>query len=200
MLLSAKTIRRLILDGVRVQRSDGTYTTKALIDPVPADRLEFIEGSAYDLTLAAVHFHQREHYHCAEIGTDYRLIPPTEPAFLSKEDPRNLGREGWWLILGGCCLLESAETVNIPINLNGVIKPRTSLFRSFATVTCSDAHPNYQGKIVILVQAAHSIWLEKSCRFASIKFEQFDSEETDAYRGIWSGDKITTEGQIERGH
>jgi deoxycytidine triphosphate deaminase len=199
MILSAKTLRRLIREGVNVRLPDGSHAVKPLITPVPDERLRFIEGSAYDLTLEAVHVRQRDYYTAAEIGIEHRVIPPTEPHFISDEDPQREGKWGWWIISGTSALLQSVETVNVPDYLNGVIKPRTSLFRSLATVTCADAHPNYQGKIVVLLTAPHSLWLEKGCRFASIKFEEFDSDETDAYEGIWTGSKVTTDGKSERG-
>jgi len=195
MRISAETMRSLIQDGVEVYSKDGEKTVKPLIEPVSPDRFNFIEGSGYDLTLAKVYAPATD-YGPPFIGVEERMIPPGLPVRLSVKD----GKEVFVLSPGGAFLLESVETVNLPIWLDGPIKPRTTLFRSFGSVTFANAQPNYQGKLVGLLIVHHPLGmlLEKGCRFAQIKFAAFDSLNTDPYEGIWGGDRVTTDGRKDR--
>ena len=198
--------------GVTVRLSDGTWVYMPLVETNDPERFGFIEGSAFDLTLGRVY---RAAYdeNVPFIGRHKRVIPdvvqkkvcwrqgepgdPVDAVYASVP-----GEWYWTLERGEGYLLESAETVNVPANLCCKVKARSSIFRSFATMTCSDAHPNYQGKLVVLVVPHHpnGLVIEMGARFAYVRFEEFDGAETDCYAGIWSGSKITTGGKEERAY
>lgn len=193
MFLSAETIRGLIINGAGIVGKDGALDFKPLIEPVDDDRLTFIEGSAYDLTLAAV-----ERLTCdaiAHIG-DRRVVPAAVTV---------APIDGWWTLRpGNIYLFQSMETLNLPIDLVATIRPRTTLFRCGIAITCGDVNPNYQGRITVSAEVRNSAPVRIQCgaRFVYARFAEFDTARTDPYEGIWGthGYGTTTNGESVRGY
>jgi deoxycytidine triphosphate deaminase len=202
-LLSADSIRRLARLGVDHRTTDGSYIHVPLIDPMSEERFNFIEGSHYDLTLKAVHRWEEQFSYIAEIGINERRTYQTQEIQPDKEyDPRKLNRMGWMLHPHTAYLLEAYEMIAMPQNLNGELITRTSAFRNFCAIICSDVAPNYYGPITVLALPFQFIWFQQGAHFISMKLEQFDTEITDGYEGIYGkeGFSVSTEGRIVRGH
>lgn len=153
------------------------------------ERITNVEGGVYDLALGKVY--------------DYEYSNSAKMPFI-QEDGRSLAgmierpdKEGWLLYPGEPAWLQSAETVKLPDNIHGYIMTRTSSFRAGLIITGTQVHPLYNGKITVLVFNTLPVPVRagKNGRLFSIKFVQTESET--GYRGIWGGDKATTEG-VER--
>lgn len=193
MFLSSKTLRSLILNGSEVILKDGSKVSKTLIDPVSEERFSFIEGSKYDLTLGSV---ERMSYDSIACIGEQRMVPSAITEFPV---------EGWWMLRPRIIyLLQTLETLNLPINLLGIVRPRTTLFRCGIAIQCSDIDPNYQGRITVMAEVRNvaPVKIQVGSRFLHVKFAEFDTFETDFYRGIWglSGYNNTTNGEVVRGY
>ena len=153
------------------------------------ERLGNVEGGVYDLALDRVF--------------DYVYSDSTKMPFIRK-DGRSLARmvdrpdaDEWMLYPQEACWLQSAETVKLPDNVHGYVITRTSSFRAGVSITGTQVHPLYNGKITVLACnfLPIPVIVGKYSRLFSIKFTASESEK--GYRGIWGGDKATTEG-VER--
>lgn len=202
MLISSEKFRQMIIYGRQVLDKDHrSLITRPLLDPVSPERLaEPIEGGKFDLTLAEVQRPGGDFSTIAEIGVDFRNLPAGE---VIKPSPRESdGKLGWYLPGEVPHLLVSLETCNMPLYLNGVLLPRTSYFRSFGSVCCSDVSPNYQGLITVQFTPFRTIWLGFGARFIALKLEKFGPGDVDPYLGVYGADgfTVTTEGQKIRGY
>ena len=187
MLLTADEIRKYCEEMVDMRAPDGSVLRVPLVQPFSSTRLSFIEGSAYDLSLEAVYESPDEGY--TLIGENERRIPNGVP--INYQKFRSMA---WLMPPGAAWLFQSFETLNVPAWLNAPMKSRSSLFRSFCSVTISDAQPGYRGKIVCLVvnHNKRAIEFQQGARFAYVKFQRFGPGLTDAYRGVWGTDKLET--------
>lgn len=208
MKLSAETIRGLI------------KAQPPLITDV-SDRMTVpLEGSKVDLTLNSVSTLQLS-AKSSFMGINVRITPPTkEISPIPLPCSPNTGAVGvGWTLFSGFYLLQTVETLNMPYWLVGNIKERTTLFRNGAICRVTDADPGFSGKITcaLYVPPGSQLTIEKGARFLSIRFEPIitlwlsngkpclfnivaDPSETDPYNGIWSGDKKSTEGEVERSY
>lgn len=208
MKLSAYTIKELL------------QTEPPLITGLsPEQTSGRMEGSKVDLTLAAVATLEQVSNLSAFMGVNFRKTPPTkeiEPSPLPYSSTMKTG-DGW-VLFPGFYLLQTNETLNMPFWLIGNIQERTSIFRNGSICRVTSADPGFSGKITcaLFVPPRTQLVIEQNARFLSIRFEpiinvQFhdglpiifgisrDPSETDPYKGIWSGDKRSTEGAVERG-
>lgn len=161
----------------------------AWADETWTERLTNIESGVYDLALAKVF--------------DYQYTNATKMPFI-KVDGRSLAtmqerpdEESWLLYPGEPTWLQSAETVKLPDNVHGYVMTRTSSFRAGIIISGTQVHSLYNGKITVLAYNTLPIpvTVGKYARLFSIKFTQTEPEV--GYRGIWGGDKATTDG-VER--
>jgi len=199
MYLSADSLRKLIKRGIYLPHPDEPWMKKRheFIDPCPDERQEFIEGSAYDLTLNRVYEPGLCVGFVPSIGIEERRGAVVIELFPDAHD-------NWFFETGKSYLLESLETITVPTDSFCPIKPRTSIFRAFNQPLFSDAHPGYHGKIHGLLTVHHpqGLVLRKGSRFAYLRVAKFDGGKTDAYRGIYGdgGCGATTGGEKERGY
>ena len=154
------------------------------------ERVDNVEGGVYDLALGKLF--------------DYVYDNGSKMPFI-KEDGRLLAgmterpanNNDWHLYPGEPVWLQSAETVKLPDNIHGYIITRTSSFRAGVIITGTQVHPFYNGKITVLAYNTLPIpvIVGKFARLFSVKFTQTETET--GYRGIWGGEKTTTDG-VER--
>lgn len=200
MFLSANTIREMILER-------GLIVFKRF-----CERFGFIEGSSFDLTVNKVY--KIDTKYPPFIGIKKRItpnmieIPPyslfdeichlySEDEF-SVEDMKQMG-EGWYLPQG-YYVLSTEEQTNLPPYILGILKPRRTYLVSGCPVFCTDVAPGYQGILAMGIGIFNpaGLILEKGSKAVAYRFGIFDTEDTDAYKGIWGGDKVQTNG-VERG-
>lgn len=208
MKLSAQTIRELL------------RSHPPLITNVSHRLTQPLEGSKVDLTLESVSTLQLASS-LPFMGIDFRITPPTKEIMPSDlpVSPRLRDTGKGWLLFPGFYLLQTTESLNMPYWLVGNIKERTTLFRNGTICSVTDADPGFSGKITcaLYVPPGSQLTIEKGARFLSIRFEPIitlwlsngnpclfnivsEPSETDPYSGIWSGDKKSTEGKVERGY
>lgn len=150
------------------------------------ERLKNVEGGVYDLALGGVY--------------DYVYNSSDKLPFI-KADGRSLAgmkqrveEDEWYLFPQEPVWLQSSETVKLPDNVHGFIITRTSSFRAGLIITGTQVHSLYNGKITVFCYNTLPVpvIVGKNARLFSIKFTATESEE--GYRGIWGGDKTTTDG------
>jgi len=183
--LSAATLKELI-------------TQESLIAPFDKDRIAFIEGSKYDLTVAKV-FRQRMLGKVPVIGRNHRNLPAADE--LDVMSPTVTG-PGWYRLWPWFpYLVQSREIISVPREYLGIVFCRTSIFRGAARLIGTVIDPGYSGVITAGIDVRHwrGLWLEQEARFAAVIFAEFDSILTDPYRGVWGAKRLTTDGKDERG-
>lgn len=205
MLIGSELIRQFIQNGVparfnsegiQIKIEDAIAKSDSEDNPVYYYKLIencieplIVEGVVYDLRLGNLFSHS---------GRDARLFV----------DKRNTGKDIQVTTrkIDGkdCYLLESShyylgqtiESINMPTNLQGLLFPRTTMFRAGIQILCGTVAPNYFGSLTfgLLNISSHDLFIEKDFRCLSIAFANIDGV-SNLYTGNWqSGEKVGTEG------
>lgn len=198
----AQEMRLFQKRGVDLLLKNGDQARKPLIDNTDDEQWEFIEGSAFNLRLAEVRIPLPGEYEGALIGVKERVTPPTKVV-----DPydflyRNKKYHGWVLDPGTWALLVSKEITNAPMNGFMPVKGRFTFASSFASIISTDAQPNYQGRITVLIHVGPlPLHLEKGCDFCFVRLAFLTRGASDVYKGVWGveGYGSSTEGEVTRG-
>ena len=126
-------------------------------------------------------------------------------------DKRNTGMDfsATKRILGGkdCFLFEknkyylckTIESVNLPVNFQGLLFPRTTMFRSGIQILHGTVQPNYYGPLTFGLKniSDADIFIEQGFRCLSIGFEHIEGESV-AYNGNWQDGRDTgTNGEFD---
>jgi deoxycytidine triphosphate deaminase len=205
MYLSAKSIREKQKLQVKVITKAGEISYKPLFSPTAEDRFDFIEGSAFNLSLGEIRIPDPNipiEKMVAFIGKKKRSTPPTIPLKVRELEYEGFSFQGWKLSPHSHVHLVSNEVCNVPLYCFEPVKSRFTFAGAFANMVCSDAHPNYQGKITAkLTVGPLPLLLELGADFCFVRLGQFDSDETDAYRGIYGVEGCcgNTGGKMKRG-
>ncbi len=99
-----------------------------------------------------------------------------------------------WIELNkGIYLITFNEIVNIPRDLLALVRPRSSLVRSGATIFSSLWDPGYSGKsnCLLVVLNENGIKLKKNARVAQMVFFKLSSITTKTYSGIYQNEGIS---------
>jgi dUTP pyrophosphatase len=192
VVLGADRIVRLITGGVDVEDPDsGLMVRKPLIEYMGRDQIEGIEGTTADLRLGAVFRPVGE----AKLMRETRVTPRIEKIMDIEDSP-----DGVYTISGGEYLLfQTIEQVNLPKDLFAYIRPRTTLIRSGIPLETAFVSPNYQGRLTVGMkhQGANNVEIQVGFRILCIAFYPIDGEAV-PYRGVWQGDRVSTNGEEER--
>ena len=164
---------------------------------------EGIEGSVWDLSTDSILYSINQN--ASTITRTKRRLPEYLDAKLTSD--------GFWQLKPGYYLVKSLESVNMPLDMAGMVIPRSSVFRGGALPIGTRIAPGYCGNIVtglhVLPQTG-MFTVERGARLMSVSFElidlpviQFDNplqlaqqmaQHVGVYTGIWGGNKISTEG------
>lgn len=151
-----------------------------------------IEGAVYDLRLGLAFVHSSEKTKLFEskrnTGDDFKVTK----RILEGKDCFLFEKNKYYL----CTTVES---VNLPLNFQGLLFPRTTMFRSGLQVLCGTVQPNYFGLLTFGLKniSDADIFIEKGFRCLSIGFEYIDGASI-AYTGNWqSGKKTGTNGKFD---
>jgi deoxycytidine triphosphate deaminase len=192
MVVGADRIVRMIRDGVEVEDADtGKMTRKPLVEHLGRDQIEQIEGTTVDLRLGAIYRPVGE----ARLMRDSRVTPRIEKLMDITESP-----EGVYRVSGGEYLLfQTVEQVNLPRGMFAYIRPRTTLIRSGIPLETAFVSPNYQGRLTVGMkhQGEAEVEIQMGFRILCIAFFPIDGEAV-PYRGVWQGDRVSTNGEEER--
>lgn len=90
-------------------------------------------------------------------------------------------------------LVRTIEKVNMPDNLVGIFKPRTTLQRMGLFLRTAQVAPGYSGELTFALKNAGpaTIKLELGARIVHLMFAQVKGK-TALYRGQWQGGRVTT--------
>jgi len=164
---------------------------------------EGIEGSVWDLTVDKILYFESQN--SSTITRTKRRLP--------EYCEQAIDRDGFWTLTPGYYLAQSLETVNMPLDMSGLVIPRSSVFRGGALPVGTRIAPGYCGNIVTglnILRHTGMFTIERGARLMSVSFDlldlpviQFDNpvqlaqemaHHVGVYRGIWGLSKITTEG------
>lgn len=192
MVFGADKIVHMIQGGVDVEDPvTGEVVRKPLVEYIGNDQIDMIEGTTVDLRVGAV-FRPVGN---ARLMRDSRITPEIEKIMDIEESPDGVFRvsEGDYL------LFQTIEQVNIPENIFAYIRPRTTLIRSGIPLETAFVSPNYQGKLTVGMkhQGAGDVEIQMGFRILCIAFFPIDGKAV-PYRGVWQGDRVSTNGQEER--
>jgi len=192
VVFGADKIVHMIQGGVDVEDPvTGEVVRKPLVEYIGNDQIDMIEGTTVDLRVGAV-FRPVGN---ARLMRDSRITPEIEKIMDIEESPDGVFRvsEGDYL------LFQTIEQVNIPENIFAYIRPRTTLIRSGIPLETAFVSPNYQGKLTVGMkhQGAGDVEIQMGFRILCIAFFPIDGKAV-PYRGVWQGDRVSTNGQEER--
>lgn len=192
MVFGADKIVRMIREGIPVEdHVTGNMVNKPLVEFIGEDQIEMIEGTTVDLRLGAIY----RPVGAARLMRESRVTPEIEKIMDIEESP-----DGTYCITSGDYLLfQTIEQVNIPENMFAYIRPRTTLIRSGIPLETAFISPNYQGRLTVGMkhQGAGDVEIQMGFRILCIAFFPIDGKAV-PYRGVWQGDRVSTNGREER--
>lgn len=146
------------------------------------------EGAGFDLRLGKLFRLTGKGF----LGVDERETPAVE--LVAEYNPEE--RQSITIKPGEYFLTETVERVNVPLDLLGIAKPRTTLHRSGIITRVSVAHPGYSGALHPALYNAGGVpvEIELGARYINIMFLEVKGGGS-PYRGQWQGGRATTEGR-----
>ena len=160
--------------------------TQNLVTDLSERELTNPEGTGFDLRVAEF-FKISGH---GFLGIDERETCKTE--LIVKYDPKKPSKitikpDDFYLI-------KTIEKVNVPENLVGIIKPRTTMQRMGLFIRESQIAPGYEGELTVALKnlGDATVDIELGARVIHVMFAKVDGK-TNLYRGQWKGGRVTTE-------
>ncbi len=160
---------------------------KGLVKGLSDRELNNPEGAGFDLRLGEVH---KIVGGAAFIGVVERETPTIETVFKYDKGKKQEIK----VMPGEYYLFTTVETVNLPLDLVGNLKPRTTTFRSGLIIRTGTVQPGYKGKLTFGAYNAGPlpVVLELGARFVHIQFYEVKGS-GEQYRGQWQGGRVTTD-------
>ena len=190
MVLGADRIVELVKSGIEVETPDGKKAVKPLVEGLSDSQVAGIEGTTVDLRVGALY----KTVSGAKLHTDARVTPKIEcVADMEKGDRFYTIKPGEYL------LAQTIETVNLPESIFATLASRTTMFRSGLFVAATYISPNYQGKLTCAVKnlSEYEVELELGFRILVCAFYEIAGKAV-PYRGVWQGERVSTDGEVER--
>jgi deoxycytidine triphosphate deaminase len=152
---------------------------KKLVDGLCERELTNPEGCGFDLRLAEVYRIAGEGY----LGVEDRQTCPIE----------TVATEGSVVIKPGeFYLVKTIETVNVPENLVGILKPRSTLQRMGLFLRTTQIAPGYCGELTFAIknEGPATVKIDIGARIAHVLFAEVKGK-TALYRGQWQGGRVS---------
>ena len=149
------------------------------------------EGAGFDLRLGEVFEIEGD----GSLGIEERQTP--EIKSVAKFNPDKIDDENNFIFESSkYYLVKTIEKVNLPINLSGVIFPRTTMFRSGLGLFNGVVQPGYSGELTfgICNLGKSRIKISFGARIVHITFQEVLGE-GNQYRGQWQGGRVGTGGK-----
>lgn len=150
------------------------------------------EGAGFDLRLGEV-------YELSDqggfLGVEERQTPGIK--LLAKYDSEKIDDDNFFIFEPGkYYLVKTIEKVNLPVNLSGIIFPRTTMFRSGLGLFNGIVQPGYCGELTFGVcnLGQSKIKISFGARVVHITFHEVLGE-GNQYRGQWQGGRVGTGGK-----
>lgn len=105
----------------------------------------------------------------------------------------DLGNKSIILKPGDFYLVTTIEKVNVPKNLVGILKPRSTLQRMGLILRTTQIAPGYSGELTFALHNAGpaQVKIEMGARIVHVMFARVCGK-TAIYRGQWQGGRVTT--------
>ncbi len=178
MILGIKELHRLVKES-------------NLIEGLCEREINNPEGAGFDLRLKEVYDIEGEGF----LGVEERKTPE---ARLIAEYDSSLGEKDNFFIFepGKYHLIKTIEKVNLPLDLSGIIFPRTTLFRSGLCLFNGIVQPGYSGELTFGLTnlGSQPVKVSFGARIIHITFHEIRGE-GNQYRGQWQGGRVTTKGK-----
>jgi deoxycytidine triphosphate deaminase len=160
--------------------------SKNLVTGLSKRDIDAPEGCVFDLQLDKVYSLAGK----AFLGIDERETP--ELVEVAAFDAKN--KSSFIFKPGTYYLTKTIEKVNLPENIAGIIKPRSTLYRSGLILRTGIVNPGYDGELYFgLFNAGQiEVEIELGARFAQIYFTEVKGKAVNTYRGQWQGGRATT--------
>lgn len=188
--MSSESLRRVQDFARSQQKKEAQRTTGFMLSGKRIIELGLVQGilnSRQQVQPAGVDFTLKQLATLESIGTiDFdntkRVLPKYQP--LQFED-------GMITLKPGAYLVEFNETVLLPNDVIGIMRTRSSIFRSGATLTAGVIDPGYSGAIGALLQVWNNkgITIEKNARLAQWVFAKVGDPSGKGYAGVYKGAK-----------
>ena len=204
-LLTAETIRDLTINHNLITRPD--YNS----DEEWQERVDFIEGSQFDLTLDTIFLPVLKRF-TPFIGRYSRETPGLEEVESAYSPVR---KEEIWKLAPGYYIGTTGETVSLPFWMKGLLGARTSCFMCGVIPEVTFVNPEFSGLLRFGLDVHNYVEIGKGARVITLNFDIFDlfqkydekylleltkhGDKVQPYKGIWTGSKVSTEG-VERPH
>lgn len=149
------------------------------------------EGAGFDLRLSEVYELEGDGF----LGVEERQTP--ESKLVAKNDESKNEQENSFVFEPGkYYLIKTMEKVNLPVDISGIIFPRTTIFRSGLGLFNGVVQPGYCGELTfgICNLGKSNIKVSFGARVVHITFHQVDGE-GNQYRGQWQGGRVSTDGK-----
>lgn len=149
------------------------------------------EGAGFDLRLGEVYELLGDGF----LGVEERQTP--EIKLLAKYDSEKIDDDNFFIFEPGkYYLVKTIEKVNLPVNLSGIIFPRTTMFRSGLGLFNGVVQPGYCGELTFGVcnLGQSKIKISFGARVVHITFHEVLGE-GNQYRGQWQGGRVATGGK-----
>ncbi len=156
--------------------------TQHLVEGLSQRELNNPEGAGFDLQLEEV-FKIK--------GNGFLGI--TERKTCDIESVAKLGQDKHILIKpNDFYLVKTVETVNLPNNLVGILKPRSTLQRMGIFLRTTQISPGYSGPLTFALKNVGpcEVTIELGARIAHVLFAKVDGQ-TASYRGQWQGGRVS---------
>jgi deoxycytidine triphosphate deaminase len=192
MVLGADRILDLVKNGVEVEdHTTGKMISRPLVELLSDDQTEGIEGTTLDLRLGAIF----KPVGTATLLRNTRITPVIEELMNIESEP-----DGVYTVKPADYLLfQTIERVNLPAGLFAYIRPRTTMIRSCIPLETAFISPNYQGRLTVGMkhQGHNDVEIQMGFRILCIAFMPIEGVAV-PYRGVWQGDRVSTDGKVER--
>lgn len=177
-----------------IQKLHELVKDKKLVENLCGREMNNPEGAGFDLRMAEVFEldHEGDGYF---LGVEERNTPNANS--IAKNDESKTEKDNSFIFEPGkYYLIKTMEKVNLPIDLSGIIFPRTTLFRSGLALFNGVVQPGYSGELSfgICNLGRSKIRVSFGARVVHITFHEV-SGKGNQYRGQWQGGRVATEGQ-----
>jgi deoxycytidine triphosphate deaminase len=172
MILGIKELHRLVQE-------------ENLVENLCDRELNNPEGAGFDLRLSEVYSIKGEGF----LGVEERETPEVSLVSGNKE-------EFFVFKPGEYYLVKTIEKVNLPVDLSGIIFPRTTLFRSGLALFNGIVQPGYSGELTFGISnlGQSEIKVSFGARIVHITFHEVLGQ-GNQYRGQWQGGRVSTDGK-----
>jgi len=158
--------------------------TQKLVEGLSERELTNPEGAGFDLRLGEVY---------KITGKSFLGITERKTADIDLVEQYKDGQKrSITLKPGDFFLVKTIENVNVPQDLTGNIKPRSTLYRSGLFLRSGNVAPGYCGGLTFGLKNEGSVpvTIEMGARIVHIQFEEVKGGGS-MYRGQWQGGRIT---------